>query len=130
MSTYALGIGEGILSVRAEMIGWAGSSTANNVSLLGNVGGSNDTLFALADPALDNSLTGCWLAPMYTASGGWTQAKLDALAFIFGGGTDVSPTPGINFAFAEVAVRTDDSPAAASIDVKFDDLQILSCVED
>lgn len=132
IQTYSLGAGEGIASVRIELApGWSGSLAANNVSLLANVGASNETLFALANPGFSNSITAPpWMCPVYNASGGWDQTKMNALQVIFGGSNDISPQPGINYLVVEVAVRTTADAGAAVIDLEFDEFQVCSCEVD
>lgn len=128
METYTLAAGEGVGSVRVELApGWSASLAANNVSLLANVGGSDDTLFALANPGTSNSITAPpWLCVIYTPTGGWDQTKLNALLVIFGGSNDISPQPGINYLVAEVAIRTAEDVSSSAIDVLFDDFEVCA----
>lgn len=129
IENYTLGAGEGVGSVRVELApGWSASLAANNVSLLANVGASDETLFALANPGFSNSITAPpWMCRIYNASGGWDQTKLNALRVIFGGSNDISPQPGINYLVVEVAIRTAADASSSTIDLLFDNLQVCSC---
>lgn len=106
LETYTLGAGESITSVRIVVSGWAGSATGNNLAIRVFDGTNTDIVFAVADPNFDNSTSVpvYWCA-MYTPSGGWTQAKLDALCIDLGGSTDVAPNPGARAVYATVAVK-------------------------
>jgi hypothetical protein len=125
MDTYVLQSGEGVGGVRMEAIGWAATSTTNNFSVLGNTGGSNETVFALADPGFDATTSPPWLCVIYNTAGGWDQAKLNALAYIMGGANDISPVPGINYLQSEVIIRSGDA-GITSIDLYFDDFQVCA----
>jgi len=111
LTTYTLAGGETITAVRAVVVGWSASATANNIELRGYDGSSETTLFARADPNFDNSTTTpAWLCAMWSNT--WSQAKLDAAVLRYGYSNDVSPVPGAHFLGLEVAIK--QSPPAPS----------------
>jgi len=110
LSTYAAGGGETIDACRIMVAGWSGSATANNVAVRAFDGTSESVLFGPADPNFDNATVAsatvpAWCCKMWTPTGGWSQAKLDAAAVRFGYSTDIAPNPGAHAMYAEVAVR-------------------------
>lgn len=105
MQTYnASGTGS-IRAVRMLAVGWAVSGTAATIEFRAFDGTTESGMFS-GDPNFDNSTTApAWVVVMVQRpTGGWTQAKLDALAFRVGFSTDAAPDIGIHAIYAEVAV--------------------------
>lgn len=105
-TSYQLQAGEEIEAVVVRVLGWAASATANNLELRAFDGTNETTLITREDPNFDASTTApaWWCAP-YTPSGGWDQAKLDALAIRIGYSNDVSPVPGCHAIYVEVSIK-------------------------
>lgn len=112
METYdAVSGGSAARAVRMYACGWgAGSPAAATIGFRGYEGTTETVLMAAADPAFTNSTTTPgWVCKMFKPTGGWTQAKLDALAFRVGFSGDATPDIGIHSIMAEVAVRTGET---------------------
>lgn len=121
MTSYTLQSGETIAGVRGEFPGWAASATTNNWSIDGDDGATPVVLFALADPNFDNTSTPAGISRMFTsASGGWDQTKLNALAFELGFATDISPLCGVHACYAEVAVKLSTAPNEGAVALTLD----------
>lgn len=102
----AAGNGEVIRAVRMYACGWAASATSATIGFRGWEGSAETTLLSAADPLFQNSTTApSWVVKMFKPTGGWTQAKLDALAFRVGFSGDATPDIGIHSIMAEVALR-------------------------
>ena len=126
MTSYTLAAGESIAGLRPHVTGWAGSTTANNLVIRAFDGTNTDTIFASADPNFDNSTTTPgWVCKMYTPSGGWSQAKLDALNIDIGGSTDISPVPGAHFIGADLAIKLSLSATVGQV-VETDTAQAIT----
>jgi hypothetical protein len=106
MQTYQAVPNGGVRAVRMLACGWAASATAATIGFRGYEGSAETFLFAAADPNFDNTSTPAWVCKMYRPTNGWTQAKLDALAFRVGFSDDATPDVGIHALYAEVAVQT------------------------
>jgi hypothetical protein len=107
METYAAAPAGSVRAVRMLACGWAAAATAATIGFRGWEGSAETTLFATADPGFDNSTTTpAWVCKFYRPTNGWTQAKLDALAFRVGFSDDATPDIGIHALYAEVAVQT------------------------
>jgi hypothetical protein len=110
METYDASGSASIRAVRVLLAIWAASGTAATCRVLGYDGTAATTLFAEADPNADNSTTTtAWIAKTFKPAGGWTQAKLDALAVRYGS-NDATPDNGPIVVYAEVVIQ----PAAAA----------------
>jgi hypothetical protein len=121
MTSYTLLSGETITGVRGEFPGWAATTTASNWSIDGDDGATPVVLFGLADPNFDNTSTPAGISRMFTsASGGWDQTKLNALAFEVGFATDISPLTGVHACYAEVAVKVSAAPNSGTAAVVLD----------
>ena len=101
---------ETIRGVKLLVCGWAASATAATIGLRAHDGGTEHTLFTVADPNFDNSTTTpAWLCKMVRTTAGaridWTQAKLDALEARLGFSGDATPDIGAHLVMAEVAVQ-------------------------
>lgn len=113
MTSYTLGGGETIEAVVIRVLGWSASALANTLELRAFDGNAETTVIAREDPNFDNSTaTPAWWCATYTPSGGWSQAKLDALTIRIGYSNDVSPVPGAHGIYAEVSIQ--QAPAAPS----------------
>ena len=105
METYATAGAGSVRSVRMLACGWAASTTAATIQFRGWDGAAELTLGS-GDLAFDNSTTDpAWACRMFNPAAGWTQAKLDALAFRVGFSSDATPDVGIHAIYAEVAVQ-------------------------
>jgi hypothetical protein len=108
MATYTLAAGEAVRAVRLLFCGWAAAATANTIGFWGYSGSEplfGTQLLPLSDPNFDNSTTApAWFCEMFAPTGGWTQAKLDALEARMGGSDDATPDVGIHAVYAEVAI--------------------------
>ena len=106
MTSYTLGAGETISGVRVVVCGWAGSATANNLSIRTFNGTTETTLLATSDPGFDNSTTApAWYCKMATGADFNDQTQLNAMAIRLGYSTDIAPLPGAHAIYAEVAVK-------------------------
>ena len=124
MQPYVLQAGEGFSGARYISFGWAATTSVNTWSVLGNTGGADEVLFALAAPGFRNQPV-VWLCRIYNTAGGWDQTKINNLRFKLGGSNDISPLPGTNYLQAEVVVRSADV-GAATIDLLFDDFEVCA----
>jgi hypothetical protein len=106
MATYQAVPNGNVRAVRMLACGWAAAATAATIGFRGYEGSAETTLFATADPGFDNTSTPGWVCALYRPTGGWTQAKLDALAFRVGFSDDATPDIGIHALYAEVAAQT------------------------
>jgi hypothetical protein len=107
MTTYTLAGGESINGLRMLALGWATSATAGTLGFRAWDGAAETILQAgTVDPNFDNSTTApAWVCKMYLPSGGWTQAKLNALAFRVGFSSDATPDEGIHAIYAEADIK-------------------------
>jgi len=105
MATYNASGTASIRTVRMLAVGWAASGTAATIGFRSWDGTTESGLLS-GDPGFDNSTTApAWVVVnVPRPTGGWTQAKLDALAFRVGFSTDAAPDIGIHAVYAEVAV--------------------------
>lgn len=108
METYDAPANGGVArAVRMYACGWgAGSPAAATIGFRGYEGSAETVLWSVADPAFTNSTTTPgWVCKMFKPTGGWTQAKLDTLAFRMGFSGDATPDIGIHSIMAEVAIQ-------------------------
>lgn len=118
MSNYTLAAGETIELCTIRVLLWSASTLQNALELRAWDGTAETVLIALEDPNGDNSTTTpAWWCATYTPSGGWTQAKLDALEVRIGYSNDVSPVPGAHQITAEISVKasTGGTPYTQSV---------------
>jgi hypothetical protein len=95
-----------VRAVRMVACGWAASATAATIGFRAHDGVAETTLLSVQDPEFDNSTSApAWVCKMYRPTGGWTQTKLDALAFRVGFSGDPTPDIGIHAIYAEVAIQ-------------------------
>ncbi|MGH7792338.1 MAG: hypothetical protein ACREOB_08505 [Thermodesulfobacteriota bacterium] len=114
MTSYTLVGSEAISGIRILVVGWAGSTTANNIGMRTFNGTTETILFAAADPNFDNNTTAsAWLCKMVTPANFDTQSELDALVVRLGYSTDIAPLPGAHAIYAEVAIK--ESTAAPAV---------------
>jgi hypothetical protein len=106
METWQAAPTGNIRAVRMCACGWAASATAATIGFRGWEGSAETILLATVDTNFDNTSTPGWVCQMYRPANGWTQAKLDALAFRVGFSDDATPDIGIHAIYAEVAVQT------------------------
>jgi hypothetical protein len=112
METYTAAPTGVIRAVRMLACGWAASATAATLGIRGWDGVAEQTLmFGTTDPQFDNTSTPAWACVMFKPTGGWTQAKLDALAFRVGFSSDAALDIGIHAIYAEVAVQKTETAA-------------------
>jgi len=104
METLQAAPGATVRAVGLVACGWAASGSVATLGLRGWDGTAETTLLAAADPLLD-ATSAVWVCKLYTPSGGWSQAKLDALAFRVGFSGDATPDIGIHAILAEVATQ-------------------------
>ena len=115
MTTYTLGTNETIAALRAAIVGWSGSATANAIGLRAYNGTTEETFFAAADPNFDNSTTAAgWVCKLLTLANYDTQSELDALQLRLGYSTSISPLPGAHAMFVEVAVKVSATAVGVS----------------
>jgi hypothetical protein len=111
METWQAAPTGNIRAVRMCVCGWAAAATAATIGFRGWEGSAETTLLAATDTNFDNTSTPAWVCQMYRPANGWTQAKLDALAFRVGFSDDATPDIGIHAIYAEVAVQTTTTQA-------------------
>jgi hypothetical protein len=85
------GAGTGGLGLR----GWDGTTEANLIPATTSYDAGSPTALSATDPL--------WLTKMWTPSGGWTLAKLDAAAVRFGFSPDAAPDMGVEAFYLEYA---------------------------
>jgi hypothetical protein len=107
MQTYQAAPDGAIRGVKWMACGWAAAGTAATIGFRAWDGSAETLLMAGSiDPEFDASTTSpAWRTGMVKPAGGWTQAKLDALAFRVGFSDDAAPDIGVHAIYAEVCVQ-------------------------
>jgi len=86
--------------------GWAGSTASGTIEFRAWDGTTESGLISGALGFTNSTTAPTWAVVVVPRpTGGWTQAKLDALAFRVGFSTDATPDEGIHAIYAEVAIQ-------------------------
>lgn len=105
ITTYP-GVDGAVRAVRMLVCGWAADANFANIGLKGWDGVAEVALFTGSDSGFDASTTApAWMCKLFKPSNGWTQAKVDALAFRVGFSYDATPDCGIHWIAAEALVQ-------------------------
>jgi len=93
-------------AVRMLACGWAGSTASGTIEFRAWDGTTESGLISGALGFTNSTTAPTWAVVVVPRpTGGWTQAKLDALAFRVGFSTDATPDEGIHAIYAEVAIQ-------------------------